>query len=160
MINEYQIVINSNSDISEMLAAAERRGIAYDYYNACIYLRGASGTSIDAGEALKGLYVVAEGAATVHVREGVSAIAEGSATVHVHDHSSVVARERATVYAHDNALVTLEDRSSARVTSDYVEVLAQDDSTVYLPEEKSAGADPIIELRGSAEIIRASAPAN
>lgn len=160
MVNEYQITINSTDDISRMLAEAERLGIAYDYYNACIYLRGASGTSIDVGEALKGLYVVAEGAAIVHVREGASVIAEGSATVHVHDDSSTVARSRATVYAHDSALVTLEDQSSAYVTSDDVEVLAQDDSTVYLPAERSAGADPIVELRDSAEVIRTSVPPN
>lgn len=138
MINEYQITIDSNDAISEMLAEAKRRGISYDYYNACIYLRGASGTSIEVGKELRGLYVVATGPAVVHVRENDSIIAEDSATVHAYDRATVAVNMEASVY----------------VASDDVAVESWGDSTkVYLPAEGSAGANPHLRVEGDAKVI-------
>lgn len=158
MINEYQITINSTDDISKMLADAERRGILYDYYNACIYLRGGSGTSIEVGSELRGLYVVALGPAVVHAGEGVSIIAENSATVHAHERVYVNARERSRVYAHEGSIVDLKDEAVAYIDSDDVEVLATDDSIAYLPAEGAPGAEACAEALDNAKIIRGETP--
>lgn len=160
MINEYQITIDSNDDISKMFARAQRRGITYDYYNACIYLRGASGTSIEAGEELRGLYVVATGAAVVHARENASIIAGDSAVVHAYGRTYVKARGRSQVYAHEESIVDLEDGAVAYIDSNDVEALAVDDSTVYLPAEGDPGAKAYAEALDNAKIIRASTSSN
>ena len=160
MINEHQITINSTSDISEILDSAERRGIRFDYFNACIYLRGSEGSSIEVGRALKGLYVVACGPATVHVREGASVIAEGRATVHVYAGAYVRASDRATVHAYETALVDLDGEATAHVASDDVEVLAREDSLVYLPAEGLPGAQAYVDLWDSAKIARGDVQSN
>lgn len=154
MINEYQITIDSTDDISKMLSEAKRQGIIYDYYNACIYLRGASGTSIEVGKELRGLYVVATGPAVVHARENASIIAENSAVVHAHGRTYVKARERSQVYAHEESIVDLEEGAVAYVDSDDVEILANDDSRAYLPADGEPGAGACAEALDNAEIVR------
>lgn len=158
MINEYQITINSTDDISKMLADAERRGILYDYYNACIYLLGGSGTSIEVGSELRGLYVVASGPAAVHAGEGASIIAENSVTVHARGRAYVKARDHSQVYAHEESIVDLEDRAVVYIDSDDVEVLATDDSIAYLPAEGAPGAEACAEAIDNAKIIRGETP--
>lgn len=160
MINEYRITIDSNDDISEMLAEAKRRGITYDYYNTCVYLRGASGTPIEVGKELRGLYVVATESAVVHARESASIIAEDSATVHAYGRAYVKARRRSQVYAHGESIVDLEDGAVAYIDSDDVEVLASDDSRAYLPADGKPGAGACAEALDNAKIIRASTASN
>ena len=136
-----------------MLAEAKRRGIAYDYYNTCIYLRGSADSVIEVGRRLKGLYVVAQGPADVHVLDGASVIAEGATVVRAYGRSLVTARERSTVYAYDGALVTLEDCSTAHVLSGDVDIVACGDSRVRVPEEYAEDILEWAEIWDNATII-------
>lgn len=153
MINEYQVVINSTEDIPRALSAARKSGIVYDYYNTVIYLRGSSGSVIEVDRRLKGLYVVAQGPADVHVLDEASVIAEGKAVVRVYGKSLVTAREQSTVYAYDSALVTLEDYSRAHILSGDVDIVACDDSQVLIPDEYGDEVREWARLRDDATIV-------
>ena len=156
MKNQYEYTINSTEDIRKALDEAEREGYYLTHYNSAFYLQGVAGQPISVDDSLANLYVVAYGPAPVWVSgEGeTTVIAEGSSVVYALEGGVVDAYDSSTVYAYDRSKVVVQTEASVYVASDDVDVDAWGDSKVYLPAEGSAGADPRLQVRGDAKVIR------
>lgn len=159
MKNQYEYTINSTGDIRKALDEAEREGYDLTHYNSAFYLRGTAGEPISVDDSLANLYVVAYGPAPVWVsgEDGTTVIAEGSAVVHATEGGAVDAYDSSTVYAYDHSDVVVQMDASVYVSSDDVGVGAWGDSKVYLPAEGSVGANPRLQVRDDAKVIRGGA---
>ena len=156
MKNQYEYTINSTEDIRKALDEAEREGYWLTHYNSAFYLRGSAGRPISVDDSLANLYVVAYGPAPVWVSgEGETiVIAKESSVVYAIEGGIVDAYDSSTVYAYDRSAVVVQMEASVYVASDDADVEAWGDSKVYLPAEGVAGANPRLQVKANAKVIR------